>query len=689
MEKENNDLKKENEDLKNKFEKENKEKEDMLKNNKPILNEEFTIEKSNINQNKNYNIYSIDTIQFSFDKLQKPLKEITEQGIKNEENITDLKEKTKDKLDSGKKEIRITTKTIIKKTNIIKPKFKNNLICSISNIKLDESKIFREKNNVINKVNTFSLIKTNKENETDNEIMDIRDIRDIKDIENQKLKSKINNFDSLEIKKNEDIFIKTYKNKNIGNNYIINKVSNIQLFIDKLQESKDNITENIFENNNQLINDKLQNSINEITDKNQNININVSEIGKIQKFDQIKSETDKSASYDKNLIEGDQNKKEENGEQEKITYKKRKIVKKGRKKKLKTLIIDLDNKFDLQKCFNKWNNSPNLLISNENMDDNDKNKSLNIRQIIKGKNKNQLLLNNINIKKEDLDSMNKDEKSFDKTNSNITDDNINNNINNFKDNNLNEIMPYTEILDQNETNVKKRKINLNQGIITYNKGALFNINNETNSSIEFKEDSSSLEKSDIEKSKRPKKKEIIINKKLTIITKQRKRMELEKIKSKFLEKRFLIKFWKKWKGKNKTEEEKVKGEEKVKREENTINDPNKKTIKKPFILKINKFSIKKKILELPRTKIIKQKNNEVQDKIAFLRNKIISSNKTLLTRHYFAKWKKETKSENNIIIGIDIIQRILRRYIIRYLIMSAKILKFRTILIKYAFSRNK
>ena len=166
-------------------------------------------------------------------------------------------------------------------------------------------------------------------------------------------------------------------------------------------------------------------------------------------------------------------------------------------------------------------------------------------------------------------------------------------------------------------------------------------------------------------------------------------MELEKIKSKFLEKRFLIKFWKKWKGKNKTEEEKVKGEEKVKREENTINDSNKKTIKKPFILKINKVSIKKKILELPRTKIIKQKNNEVQDKIAFLRNKIISSNKTLLTRHYFAKWKKETKSENNIIIGIDIIQRILRRYIIRYLIMSAKILKFRTILIKYAFSRNK
>jgi hypothetical protein len=399
------------------------------------------------------------------------------------------------------------------------------------------------------------------------------------------------------------------------------------------------------------------------------------------------------------LIKSGENLKEDSGEPEKITYKKRKIVKKGKKKKLKTLIIDLDNKFDLQKCFNKWNNSTsNLLISNENVSENDKNKSFNIKQVIKGKNKNQLLLNSNNNskiitdstnidnykKKEDLVSINKVEKSFDNTNSNITDDNINNNIyNKDKDNNLNEIRPYTEISNQDEAtlNVSKKKISLNQGILTYNKGNLFNISNETNSSIEFKEDSSSLEKSDIEKSKKPKKKEIIINKKLTIITKKRKKMELDKIKNKFLEKRFLIKFWKIWKEKNKTDEKQ--------KEENTINDSIKTKIKKPIILKINKISIKKKILELPRTKIIKPNNNEIQHKIIFLRNKIISLNRALLIRYYFSKWKMEIKNDNNIIFGINIVQRILRRYIIRYLIMNAKILKFRTILIKYAFNRNK
>ncbi len=121
---------------------------------------------------------------------------------------------------------------------------------------------------------------------------------------------------------------------------------------------------------------------------------------------------------------------------------------------------------------------------------------------------------------------------------------------------------------------------------------------------------------------------------------------------------------------------------------NEEKNPIQKGNKKSFILKINKVSIKKKILELPKAKIVHQ-NNEIKEKIINLRKQILGSNKTLLKRHAFSQWKKNTEFGNNLVIGIDIIRRIMRRHIVRYLIMHAKILKFKTILIKYSLSRNK
>ena len=72
-----------------------------------------------------------------------------------------------------------------------------------------------------------------------------------------------------------------------------------------------------------------------------------------------------------------------------------------------------------------------------------------------------------------------------------------------------------------------------------------------------------------------------------------------------------------------------------------------------------------------------------------LRNKIIGKNKALFIKNFFNKWKKETKNESNIIIGTNKLQIILRRYIVRYLIMHGKILKFKKLLIKYALNKNK
>ena len=171
---ENDDLKKENETLKNKLEIENKEilqqkeKQNIL-NIIPSKNEEFTLEKTTYDKIINDNFYSVEKIQLNIDKLQKPEIELTEQGVQIEENKPEVEEKTTDTLDLEKKEIKITTKKIIKKTNILKYEFKNNSICKDSKLKIikrvTKPENSLDKSNIINKIKSFTINKIESDNQ--------------------------------------------------------------------------------------------------------------------------------------------------------------------------------------------------------------------------------------------------------------------------------------------------------------------------------------------------------------------------------------------------------------------------------------------------------------------------------------------------------------------------------------------
>ena len=711
---ENNKLKNENEEIKNKLDEEKEkeklkeiEKQNILRRNKPNKNEEFIIEKSYNNKNENNNLYSIEQIQLSIDKLQKQEKELTEKGCQIQDNKPQLKEKSTDTIDLGKKEIKITTKKILRKKNIIRNVFKSNSICSDSKLNIYNRNSLKEIKNIINKVKSFSINK----NILDNE------------------KSKINNLSTLEINKNENILIKN--NKKLDN-YIINKVSNIQLFNDKLQNQGKKITENILGDKNQLFDDKLQKTLEKKTD----IDKKVSEEGKTLKLNKNQSETSKSASNNKNKIKNNDNEEDKKEEKEQKHSKRKtnsKKKKKGnnKKKQFKNLVINLDNKFELKNCFDKWNKmAPILLIKN------DKNKCINLNQIEK------------EINKED--KKNGDEfNSFDKENQTnkdlviteeIIDDNKSKNIIKLDENknsdsqenkklklkyikksiniqNLNQnIIEENKVKDyiikdsenKNKEN-KSRQDNISNNILNDKNLNNFNILNDEQSKNKNEEEQNIKKKKDeksSEKDEKPKMKQIIINKKITIISKKGKKKKYDEIKRKLLQKRQLIKYWNLWKKNNFKEKDILNKEKEEKNEEknimndkeqilneineNNINNQKGKNTKKPFILKINKVSIKKKVLELPKAKIIKQKReNDVKENIMILRNNIMKGNNPLYIGKYFLNWKKEIESEKRLTLGINDVQNIMKRNIVRYLRLHAIILKFKTILFRYAIRRNK
>ena len=702
LEKEKEDLIKENEELKNKLSKilseEKEEKQNKLKSIVLCSNEGFTFEKKDDKDN-NKHIYSLENIQFSIDKLQKPLLNEQEIEIKKEEN----------KPDSDKKEIKIITKTILKRTKIVKNEFKNNSICvetqfNINNQSLKEKEKEKCNDYIINKIISFTINKTEEKKEEEKLVK--------------------NNFDLLEIKKNEDIIIRNYKNKKLGND-IINRVNSIMLLNVKLQKPKKKITEYSFGDITQLSNDQLQKQSGELTDK--------------------KTEMDKSASYNINILkEGDldtQDKKDKqnDNEDELKLYKKRTILSSStitnknlnKKKKLKTLVIDLDNKFELKKSFDIWSEAtPNLLIKNkdkkpENLNDTDKNKSLNIKQVIKGKTKNlKLQIDKPNLEKEEED---KDKKTIEVDTS--KDDSSSNSVNS-RDDKSSRRTKHIKIKrikkDANKQNIDKKlsesikdklkeEDNKNENTprtdndeekdkdkYKDNRPSIGSKNNFSESSIEYEvKDRLSIDKKDqdIVKPAEPPKREIIIKRKICIISKKAKKKKADEvIKQKFFEKRFLIKFWKKWKkdiGLEK-EEEKIEKEDEKKEEKQKENEGEKKeaenipiSVKKPLILKINRVSIKKQVLEIPKTKIIRQKKVVEKEKIILLRKVINKINEMKIKRHFFYKWKEEMQTRISLIIGANPIQKMARKYFIKCLIKQGKIMKFRTLLIKYAFNRHK
>ena len=362
-----------------------------------------------------------------------------------------------------------------------------------------------------------------------------------------------------------NIKTKSEEKKYLGNN-VIDKVVDVQLLHAKMQKSPNDITEKSF-GDSQLLDDKLQKS-NEITDKNKN----VSEMGLYQN-NKNKSETDKSASYE---------------------------VKTG---------------------------------------DADKERSIENQHIYTGRN----ILNDIsNIEKINEDSNMNTFTNFDTIN---------------VDDKINTIEPTSSINITDENDNQKMKLKLN---------------NEIGSSIDMDDDEEPQSTRPEPVPQVPKKKEIIIKKKLCVISKKNKKMKVEMSKQKLCDQRLLIRYWKAWK--QKTEKSETKSIEA-------------KGTKKPFVLKINKVSVKKKPVDTP--KFFGKQDIEAQIKMANLRNKLMKQNKSLMLSHFFSKWKKEKEFEDNRILGTDSIKDIMRIYIVKYLIMYAKVLKFKSLMIKYSLSHNK
>jgi len=417
---------------------------------------------------------------------EKP-KEIDEKSIQKEEKTTDT-------LDLERKEIKITTKKVVKKTNILKPKFINNSICENAQININ---------------------KTQKEDETEN----------------------INKLNKLKI-----------INKRNREN-VINKVSQIQLLKSKMQNNNYDITENISDEKDQLSDFKLHSKKNKLINKQE--------------------------------IEPTLKEKKPN-----------------KNKKLKTVVVYVDKKFDLKNCFEKWNQ-----------------KTINIE--LKNALKNKI-----------------DNKKHSK--SNLTSDNINS-------------ITENEITEHNKTNEE--------------------ITNFETINFEDKKNSTMNTKSSNNDKKSGKKKKIKI--------KYVKNNTNNSINS------------------SKSSENKLSMSDEINsaegtNENNTIKYSNIKSIdednklmkslesqrtKKPFILRINKVEVKKKILKSNSKTIQKEENVDTK-------NKFMSLYSSLIIRHFFQKWR-QNKTNN-----INWMQKLTRRHVVKSLLMKKKINKFKIHLIKYIF-KNK
>ena len=410
------------------------------------------------------------SIPLKENEIEKSPKEFVEQGIQKEEKTTDT-------LDLERKEIKITTKKIIKRTNIIKHKFNNNSICE--NVQIIINKTKKEKDNdVINKINNFKINKN---------------------------------------KKNEE--------------NIINKVSQIQLH-------------------------------------NNNYNINEENIdGKIKV-------NDAKLHSKKNKI---------NEEEEKLESKVKTL---NKNKKLKTVVVYIDDKYDLKNCFNKWN-------------------ALTVNMELKNNLKNEKQKTN-----SDLNSLESNKKTNETTifeTINIEDKkkaNIKSNTNN-----------------NGEKQGKKKRIK-----IKYVKNSKDNSLNSLNSSKSSENKINNEEMNSINE----------INENKTI----------------------------NYRNTNETEDE-------IKEMKSL--DP--KSTRKPFILRINKVEVKKKVLKSNSKN--GQKNENVDDK-----NKIMKLYNLMMVGYFFQKWKQNNANDNISMKKFEI------RFISKSLIMNMRINKFKTLLIKYIF-KNK
>ena len=406
-------------------------------------------------------------------EIEKSPKEFTEQGIQKEDNI-EKAEKTTDTIDLERKEIKITTKKVIKRTNILKSKFSNNSICE--NVQIIINKTIKEKDNdIINKTNDFKINKT---------------------------------------KKNEE--------------NIINKVSQIQLRNNNYNIIEQNIDEKI------KVNDtKLHSKKNKINDED-------------EKFES-------------------------------------KIKTPNKNKKLKTVVVYIDDKYDLKNCFNKWN------ASTVNME-------------LKNNLKNKILKTNL-----DLNSLESNKKSNETSNFDTI------NIEDKKKVNIK-----TNANNNGEKQGKKKRIKIKY--VKNSKDNSLNSSKSSENKINNEEMNSSNE----------------LNENKTINYRNTNEIEDEIKEMKSL-------------------------------------DP--KSTRKPFILRINKVEVKKKVLKSNSKN--GQKNENVDNK-----NKIMKLYNLMMVGYFFQKWKQNNANNNLSLKKFEI------RFISKSLIMNKRINKFKTLLIKYIF-KNK
>jgi hypothetical protein len=345
LENENNLLQKENEELKNTISNDNKAletaKQRILNDCMPMAVIEFTLEKEEYeNENegkdeieekdeidkiekideirKNIDSFMTESIRFSIDKNPKESKELSEQGIQIEEIKPEQEEKETDTFDLEKKEIKITSKKILKKTNVLRHEFKHNSICSETQMAINGQNmaLIKAKDYSIDKIGPFTL--------------------------NEKLRY---DDESLEIKRTNSIAYRRSKKSDSSSNQNskdIKESKKIQLLNEKMPKSQGNITGKD-EEKNQLSKVKLLKAKKETTDKKNKEDIeSVSSKGE----DDNKSQGKRRVVSNKEL---------------KAAYK---------KKKLKNVIKKLFNKFDKKLCFNKWNQKDNNLIKEEINDSN-------------------------------------------------------------------------------------------------------------------------------------------------------------------------------------------------------------------------------------------------------------------------------------------------------------------------------
>ena len=100
-----------------------------------------------------------------------------------------------------------------------------------------------------------------------------------------------------------------------------------------------------------------------------------------------------------------------------------------------------------------------------------------------------------------------------------------------------------------------------------------------------------------------------------------------------------------------------------------------KSTRKPFILRINKVEVKKKILK-SNSSLPKKDTNDLKN------NNIMNLFNIMIIKYYFDKWRKNFDNENNTM------KKLVGKVIIRSLAVNKKLFKFKTHLIKYAL-KNK